>query len=111
MLSHVCQVVFYLYAFVVDWAIDVLAEDLHSGAALAVYAFDPEIFVLCFKGLELEEFRDLDLEGFSFAAIAKSFFGSGRAVYACRIDCNELSHQIILVYLGNITIFGMFSSK
>jgi hypothetical protein len=78
---------------------------------LAVYAFDPEIFVLCFKGLELEEFRDLDLEGFSFAAIAKSFLGSGRAVYACRIDCNELSHQIIFVYLGNITIFCMFSSK
>lgn len=41
LLSHVCEIVFYLYALVVDWAINVLAEDLHSGAALAVYALDP----------------------------------------------------------------------
>jgi hypothetical protein len=71
--SHVGQIVLYLYALVVDWAVHVLAEDLHRCAALAVYALDPEIFVLGLQGLELEQLGHLDLQGFSLATVAEGF--------------------------------------
>ena len=59
MVSHNCEIILHLNAFVIDGTIHVLTKDLHSDTTLTIYAFIPQIFVLCLKTFKLQQFSHL----------------------------------------------------